>query len=267
MFPSNQLGREIEQMEGVRAGTQEMMVATPAWFASFYPKIEVFELPFLFADWDEIAKVYDSEVFEQISKDAEATTGIKIVGWFPLGFRNVYSNKRHVEKLEDLSGLKLRLQNAKVHIRTFEALGAVPISLPAADVYQAIKTGVIDGAETPTTIIALQKYAEIAPYISKTQHFFATFLIYVNAKMYDGLSIEHKRAFDSAVRAAAAAGYELARKADQDAEAVIKAAGGKIAEPSAATKAALRAAVKKVYDEFGPALEPYYSKVMALQSK
>jgi tripartite ATP-independent transporter DctP family solute receptor len=262
IFPSGQLGQQVEQLEGVRAGTQEINLATPAWFSAFFPQIEVLELPFLVNDWDAATRLFESDVMGEVVADAEKESGIRIAGWMPVGFRNVFNKDRPVEKIEDLAGMKIRLQNAAVHIATFKALGANPVALAYSEVYPGLQTGVIDAAESPSGQIVINKFYEVGPYVSQTQHFFAAMLVYVNSDFYGKLTPAEKEIFDDAMVAAEGAGYVIAKQNEDDAMAQLTKLGAKVNVPSDAEKQRMIEAVSPIYQEFAPKLEKYLDRVL-----
>ena len=120
-------------------------------------------------DWDSAERLLNSPVAKKVAAEAEQATGVKIAAWYPVGFRNVINNKRPVQELADLAGLKIRLQNSPVHLSTFRGMGANPIAVPWTEVYQAVQTGVVDGLENSLNVLLVHKFYEVAPYISQDQ--------------------------------------------------------------------------------------------------
>jgi tripartite ATP-independent transporter DctP family solute receptor len=261
LFPSLQLGKIVEQIEGVRDGSQEMMMSTPAWFNRFFQKIDVLSLPYLVTDWKSVDRLIKSKPFKDLLDEAERETGIKIVGAFPSGFRNVLNSVRPVNSMSDLNGLKLRLQDSKVHLATFKALGANPIALPWAEVYLAVQTGVVDGLEIPMTAIDQGKFYEVAPYISTTRHFFATYLIYMNKEFYDDLTKTEQQIVDDSIRAAEMVDLLLAETSEGVSSQTIVSRGGKVNAVSDSEITAMQKAVQPVYEEFGKVFEPTLSQL------
>jgi tripartite ATP-independent transporter DctP family solute receptor len=261
LFPALQLGQILEQVEGVQQGSQEMMMATPAWFSRFYPTIDVYSLPYLVKDWKAGAKLFNSPVTAEIWAAAEKASGIKIAGALPIGFRNVINTKRPVKTLADFAQLKIRLQNSPVQIATFKALGANPVTMAWGETYQAVQTGVVDGLENSLPILVSAKFADIAPYISKTQHFFEYFLVLVNKKFYEDLTPGEKAIYDKAMKTARERCIELVQKAEENAVAQLQKQGAKINDIDPAEIAKMEAAVKPVYAEYGNKFEPYLSRL------
>src|SRR5581483_5908929 len=205
IFPSLQLGPVTAEIQAVKLGTQEMFISTPAWFSSFYPKVDVLSLPYLVTDWNEAERLLTSDVLKRIAADAEKASGIKIVGIIPVGFRNIATSKKPVVKPEDLAGQKIRVQNSPVYLAIFKALKANPVAIDAGEIFLAVQNGVADGLETTYPIMLSSKYYQVAPNISETRHNFDVFLIYMNKGFYDGMSPEDRKAVDDSMRAAAIA--------------------------------------------------------------
>jgi tripartite ATP-independent transporter DctP family solute receptor len=259
LYPSMQLGKIVEQIEGVQQGVQEMAQSTAAWFSRFYPTIDALELPYLVTDWDSGERMYTSEAVKKLADEAEKATGIKIVAWFYLGFRHVINNKRPIGKLEDLSGIKIRLQDSPVHLATFRALGANPMAVPWAETYQAIQTGVVDGLENSLSNFVTQKFYEIAPYVSLTSHFFNPILVYMNSGFYNSLTPDEEKIINNALRAAEGMCLILAREADEAALKELKAGGAKVNSVPDDVIKAMQNEVKPVYEKYGKKFEPHFS--------
>jgi tripartite ATP-independent transporter DctP family solute receptor len=263
LFPSLQLGPVIEQMEGVKQGTQEMFISTPAWFSRFYNQVDVLSLPYLVTDWDAAERMMTSDVVRKLAADAEAASGIKIIGVLPVGFRNAATRVRAITKVEDFAGLKIRVQNSPVYLNAFRALKANPVALDAGEMYQAVQSGVVDGIESTFPIINSAKFFQVAPFISETRHNFDVFLVYLNKRFYEGLSADQRKAVDDAIRATEAASVVITRNAEAQALRALQAAGVKYNEVSKETLAALQRSVKPVYDEMGPKFEPNLTALRA----
>jgi TRAP-type C4-dicarboxylate transport system substrate-binding protein len=114
-----------------------------------------------------------------------------------------------VETLQDLKGLKLRVQNSPAHLATFQALGASPVALAWDETYQAVQTGVVDGLENANTVLLANKFPEIAPYVSNTRHLFGMLFAFVNPDFYNGLSEADRALLDDATATGGAPGRSV----------------------------------------------------------
>ncbi|MBL4645688.1 MAG: hypothetical protein COA52_14055 [Hyphomicrobiales bacterium] len=259
LFPSAQLGALAEQLENVQTGAQEMTLVSPAYSSQFFPAFNVLELPFLVTNWDEAGKMLNSDAFSTLTSDAEKAIGVKIVGNFPYGFRNVANSDHPVVLLDDLKGLKLRTQSSPVHIAAFEALGANPIAIDWSETYQAVQTGVVDGLENANSVLIANHFPEIAPNISVTHHLFGMLLVVMNAKVYDDLSDDDQALLESAINAAEEINLRRALEIEESSVAELEKMGAKVNNVAPDQIAAMRAAIAPVYEKFGPEFEPYLS--------
>ena len=259
LFPSEQLGSLVEMVENVRQGAQEIALASPGWFSQFYPRMDVLELPFLMTDWGQVERVLNSQAFKDLTSNAEKQTGLRIYGRFPYGFRQIVNSKHPIKTLDDLKGMKLRVQNSPAHIAIFRALGATPIVVAWGETYQAVQTGVVDGLENAHTVLAENKFPEVAKYISETNHLFGMLLAYVNPKFLNSLSPQDRALLDKAMATAEATSIKLAKEVDAQAVTNLKSMGAVINDVSPETMKAMRAAVQPVYDNLGPKFEPELS--------
>jgi tripartite ATP-independent transporter DctP family solute receptor len=259
LFPSSQLGNIPEMMENVRRGAQDMTLGSPGLFSRFYPRADMLEMPFLVTDWDQANRMLRSEAFQNLMKAAEQQTQIKIVGNFPYGFRNIINSKRPIRTVEDFKGLKLRTQASPAHLAAFRALGANPVALPIDETYQAVQTGVVDGLENANSMLLANKYPEIAKQVSLTKHLFGMLLVFMNPKLYDGLSEADRALVMKALREAEAFNLKLSLEADANSVEGLRKAGATVTEVTPENLKAMRAALQKVYDEFGAKFEPELS--------
>lgn len=250
VFPNLQLGPVAQELQSVKLGTQEMFISTPAWFSGFYPKVDVLSLPYMAANWDEAERLLKSDALKKIEADAEAASGIKILGTIPVGFRNLATRNKLVQKPGDLSGLKIRVQNSPVYLAIFKSLGANPVAIDAGEMFLAVQNGVVDGIETTYPIMLSSKFYQVAPNISETRHNFDVFFIYINKTFFDSMSPEDQKAIQGAVDSAALQGITITKNAEQQAKRSLIAAGAKVQDVSPETIQALRAKTQVVYDQF-----------------
>ncbi len=256
LFPSEQLGSLVEMVENVRQGAQEIALASPGWFSQFYPRIDMLELPFLVTDWNQARRMLNSKAFDDLVKAAQAKTGLLIYAKFPYGFRNVVNSKRPVKTLDDLKGLKLRVQNTPAHLAIFRSLGANPVAIAWSETYQAVQTGVVDGLENANTVLVANKFPEVAKYISVTHHLFGMLLAYINPQFYNRLGDDNRRLLDRAMKEAEAVSLRISLEQEQKAIQQLRDMGAQINVVSPEEIQRMRKAVRVVYDEFGPRFQP-----------
>lgn len=262
-FDSGTLGDEIVHMQQVRTGQLDVIpIGSDA--VQLDSKWAVFDIPFLFADRDAVARVLDGDIGRQLDESFQESAGLKVLGFGEIGFRNISNNVRPVKVPEDLKGLKLRTPGSKTRILSFEMLGASPIKMNIGEVYLALQQGVVDGQENPLGNIRKWSWYEVQKYISMSRHVYTPITFVMNLKRYDSLSDEQRAAVDRAARSAVLASRQYGVDNDAKLVAEIKdLAKGKVAF-NEIDSAAFKAAAKPIAVEIGKiAGEDFTSAVMA----
>ena len=208
IFPNGQLGSDERQLaESLQLGNIHATIVAGGALASFTPKIDVFNLPFIFKDLPHLYRASDGEPGQMVAKDLEAK-GLKVLAWFNGQPRSIINSKKPINSLEDLKGMKIRIMQSPVQIATFNALGALATPMAAGEVYSAIQQGVVDGAENHPFSIRSYKWYEVAPYYSLTNHFYEACPLLMDSNTFNSLSPELQKA----VLEAAAEGRDAMRK-------------------------------------------------------
>ena len=248
VFPNASLGDERTLIEGMQIGTIAMGVITNGPVANFLPEIAAFEMPFMFASPAQAYKVLDGEVGKKVLDKLDAIN-LKGLAYAERGFRNLTNSKRPVKVPADMAGLKIRVMENPVYIDTFKTLGTNAVPMAWTEALTALQQGTIDGQENPVNVIYSFKLSETQKYLSMTQHSYAPALFLMSKKVFSGFD---KATQDILVAAAQeAAVHERKWNADQMADMIkqLKEKGMQITEPDIA---AFQAAVKPVYDKYGP---------------
>ena len=227
-------------------------------------KWAVFDIPFLFADREAVAKVLDGEIGGQLDSSFQASAGLKVLGFGEIGFRNISNNVRPIVKPEDLAGVKLRVPGSKTRILAFEMLGAAPINMNIGEVYLALQQGTVDGQENPLGNIRKWSWYEVQKYISISRHVYTPITFVMNLARYEGLSDDQRAAVGRAARAAVLASREYGTQNDANLLAEItELAKGKVAFNDIDV-AAFQAAAGPIAVEIGKvAGEEFTASVMA----
>jgi TRAP-type transport system periplasmic protein len=229
VYPSGQLGNDMKVLEGVKLGTIDIGMTGNPFYTSFAPELNVFDLPYLFRDFDHAYKVFDGPIGTEMRQGLDKH-GMKSLGVFEIGFRNVTNNKRAVKVPDDMKGLKLRTTPNPAHLQAFRLLGANPVPMPITEVYLALKTGAVDGQENPIAHIYAMKFQEVQKYMSLTFHAYTSSIVVMNLKKFQELKPEHQKIFTESVQEAANWERKLNRELDVEALAKIKAAGVQVEE-------------------------------------
>ena len=239
IFPAQQLGGASENVQAVKIGAIEMMWVGTAFLTRTVPELELIGLPFQFATREQAFEVVDGPVGDALDEKM-AAEGMTSMGYMELGFRQLTNNSKPVVTIEDISGLKIRLQPNETHLAAFRALGANPVAMDIKELYSALEQGVIDGQENPFAIINVAGYPEVQKYVSNTGHFFDFISVVANKDWFDGLDEETRALIGEAMDTAVAFQRELAMEQDAEALDKLTAAGMTYTEVSPELAAKLR---------------------------
>jgi tripartite ATP-independent transporter DctP family solute receptor len=199
LFPAMQLGGATENVDQVRSGSIFAVFTSIAYFSRSVPEYEAVSLPFLFSNRDQAFRVMDGPVGEQLDEKMQAL-GFVNLGYGELGFRHVTNNLRPITSVEDFKGMRIRLQPNEVHLQTFRALGANPVSMDVSELYSALQQGVMDAQENPYNIIFSRRFNEVQKHFSDTGHFYDFINVAANKGIYDRLSEEHRKIIHEATQ-------------------------------------------------------------------
>ncbi|EPX85667.1 TRAP transporter substrate-binding protein [Salipiger mucosus] len=162
VYDNATLGDEMESIQGTQIGTVDIAVTANSTLSNFVPDLSVFSLPFLFEDAEQMDRALsDPEVIDAIQSALDAQ-GFHLLSIFSAGTRHIMT-KTPIETMEDMAGLKIRTMQNPAHVDTFAAFGANPTPLAYTELYGALETGVVDGAEAANTNFYSQKFYEVAP--------------------------------------------------------------------------------------------------------
>ncbi|MDR0355511.1 MAG: TRAP transporter substrate-binding protein [Deltaproteobacteria bacterium] len=197
VFPDTELGSELDLIESLQMGKVDMTVISTAPLAAFSREFMVYDLPFIFPDAKTARLVLDGPIGQ---KSLESVQNISMIGltFFENGFRHVTNSVRPVVAPGDAKGLRIRTMENRIHMASFEALGAVPTPMSFAELYGALKLSRTDGQENPIPIIYTSKFFEVQKYCSLTGHFYSPTPMFISLYAWEKLSDEQKLIFRQA---------------------------------------------------------------------
>jgi len=186
VYPNSSLFKDGEEMEALQLGSVQMLAPSLAKFGPLgVREFEVFDLPYVFDNFEELHKVTEGPVGAALFKKLESKGLIGLAYW-DNGFKVMSANKP-IRVPADYKGLKMRIQSSKVLGDEIKALGAIPQVMAFSEVYQALQTGVVDGTENPPSNFYTQKMQEVQKYLALTDHGYLGYAVIVNKKFWDGL--------------------------------------------------------------------------------
>lgn len=198
VYPNSQLYKDKEEMEALQLGAVQMLAPSLAKFGPLGVKeFEVFDLPFIFNDYDDLHKVTKGPAGKALL-DKLAPKGILGLAYWDNGFKSFSANSP-IKTPADLKGKKLRIQNSKVLEEQMRTIKAIPQMLAFSEVYQALQTGVVDGTENPISNFYTQKMHEVQKYMTITDHGYLGYAVIVNKKFWEGLPADIRTQLETAL--------------------------------------------------------------------
>lgn len=247
VFHAGVLGSQPDAIEQVRLGIIDFGVFSLGPMGQAVPETNVVSLPFIFKDVPSMYKLMDGEGGEAIGKALEAK-GIVALGYYDAGARSFYNSIKPINTPDDVEGMKVRVMNNDLFVGMIESMGGNATPMAFAEVYQSIKTGVVDGAENNPPSYESTSHFEVAQYYSMSQHLIIPECLCMSKKTFDSLTPEQQ----DVVREAGRKSTDLQRKLWQEREKasmeIVKAGGVTVNE--IADKSVFQAAMTPVYDSF-----------------
>lgn len=197
-LPAAQMGGQREIIESVSLGVLEMGYGEGGIYSAYVPQFGIIALPYLYSDFDHWQRVVDGPVGAGLAQSLEQNGNIRLLNWMTAGYRNTFLRGRPIEKPADFQGIKIRLPEAPVFVRTFSHLGASPTPIPAPEMYTALQTGVVDAMEGSLEVGFTYKIFEVTKYLSMTKHILNDGSFAINSGFFNGLSAPDQEALTRA---------------------------------------------------------------------
>jgi C4-dicarboxylate-binding protein DctP len=249
VYPNSALFKDGEEMEALQLGSVQMLAPSLAKFGPLGAReFEVFDLPYIFDDYDELHKVTQGPLGAALFKKLEPK-GIVGLAYWDNGFKVMSANKP-IRVPADYKGLKMRIQSSKVLGDEMKALGAIPQVMSFSEVYQALQTGVVDGTENPPSNFYTQRMHEVQKYAALTEHGYLGYAVITNKKFWDGLPADIRTTLEGAMKEATKYANDIARKENEDAlEAVRNSGKTEIIQLTSEQKAQMKQALLPVHKQ------------------
>jgi len=192
-YPGAQLGQEPQVLQLVRAGDVEFCISSSANAATLSPQAGVMSMHFLFRSEAHLIKaIADPDVGKAVkAMISETVQGARVIALATLGLRSMYS-KREIRTIDNIKGLKVRVQATPTEDTTFPAYGAQIVHMPFGSVYTSLQTGVVDVAENGVNVYLANKHYEVAPVLSMTEHEANNSLVWISDKLWNSLTAEQQ---------------------------------------------------------------------------
>lgn len=251
VYPSGQLGEDSDCYELLQMGGLDLYRGNASTIGDYGKvKISAMALPYIFRDRDHFWKVCESETGKEVLDDLKES-GIGMVGicYLDEGARNFFTTTKEITSLADIKGLKIRVQNSELMLSTISALGANPTPIDYNELYTALQTGVVDGAENPPASYYSNLFYEPAPYYVLDGHTYSPSMILMSEIVWNQLSEEEQNILMEAGEDTQQYNREMIEEADEEAYDALRKEGVTITELT--DKEAWSEAMAPVYEKYG----------------
>ncbi|MCL3861799.1 TRAP transporter substrate-binding protein [Actinotalea sp. K2] len=225
VFPNESLGAQAEALQLVADGTIELAIISGPQLENMNTDFLVFNLPLVFDDIDhQMSVVNDDEIVGDLYASLE-DRNVSVLGAYTAGDRNIYTTDKPIVTPADTAGLKIRVQESETHLKMIELMGGSPTPMAFGEVYTALQSGVLDGAENNEVSYVSQRHVEVAPYFSYTRHLIVPDYLVASTSSLDELSAEDRAIFDEEFLASVEEQVALWATATDEAIAAMEEAG------------------------------------------
>ncbi|MGO1058562.1 TRAP transporter substrate-binding protein DctP [Planococcus sp. FY231025] len=265
VFPSGQLGDQQTMIQSLQMGALDLYRTNPSYLSDLgMAKMNVLHLPFLFRDVDHAWNVIDSPVGQEFL-DVINDSGQQMIG---LGYlaespRNFFFRDQPVTKLEDMKGLKLRVPPSQMYLDIVQSFGASPTPIAFSELYSALQTGIVDGAEQPIAGYDANNYQEVAPYYTMNGHELAPSVILVSELTWNSLSEEDQKLMKETMKETEDFMHKLGKEEDENSLKAMEEAGVTISELEDREKWV--EVVKPLYEKYGADYLDVIEEIQATQ--
>ncbi|MEN8230597.1 MAG: TRAP transporter substrate-binding protein [Bacteroidota bacterium] len=216
IYPNAILGNDRILIEGLKLGSQDIVITGTALIGWYTPGYGLIEAPFLFRNYNHLDKVMYGEIGKELEQQIFDKCGLRFLAYFHRGSRYLTTTNTEIRTPEDLTGLKMRVPELPVYIKSWEIFGANPTPITYSDMFMALKQGVVDGQENPLEVIYTSHLYETQSYVMNTRHLVGFYAVAVSDRFYKKYSQEHQETIKKAVLEAADYQNSLVQKYEQD---------------------------------------------------
>src|SRR5713226_4097961 len=265
MFAAMQLGGEKEAIEQAQVGAIQIARVSVGALGPVVDDLNVFNMPFLFRDTAHMQKVIDGPIGQELLDKVSNNPNTRMIGlaWMDAGARSIYDTRRAINSIEDLKGLKVRVMGNPMFVDMMNALGGNGVAMGYDQVFSALQTGVVDGAENNPPSFVFDNHYQVAKYYTLTEHLIVPEMLVFSKKAWDTLSKDEQELLKKFGREAQLEERVLWQKYEAQALEKAKAAGIQIIELK--DKKPFQAAVKPVWDKYGPKFAEMIKRIQAVE--
>ncbi|HEX5515614.1 MAG TPA: TRAP transporter substrate-binding protein [Gammaproteobacteria bacterium] len=248
IFHSGQLGSAREMFEGLQVGSLQITLVPGARISGFAPQMQLLDLPFLFPDTASMESILDGPIGQDLLKTM-APQKVTGVAFYIDGFKQMTANKP-LHAPEDFKGLKFRTMESDIIMAQYRALGADPVAVDYAEVYNALQMGVVDGHENPIILIHDMKFHEVQKYLMLSDHAMLGGMLLYSTPWFERLSKNDQQVLMEAGRKLVLEQRKGAKAIEAANLKVIENSGTQVVRLTPEQKQALRAQMLKAHQVY-----------------
>jgi tripartite ATP-independent transporter DctP family solute receptor len=262
VYGNSALGSEKDTIEQVRIGALDMIRINVAPMNNVVPETMVPTMPFVFRSTAHMRKVLDGPIGDEILNACEKQ-GLIGLAFYDSGSRSFYTVKKPIRTLADMKGLKIRVQQSDLWVAMMQALGANATPMPYGEVYTALKTGLVDGAENNWPSYESSRHFEAAKFYSITEHSLAPEIMLFSKKVWDTLTADDQKIIRQAAKESVPYMRKLWDEREDKSRKIVESSGSQIVTVD---KKPFQDAMKPVYDKFitDPGLKDMIRRIQAV---
>jgi tripartite ATP-independent transporter DctP family solute receptor len=265
MYASMQLGGEKEAIEQAQVGAIQFARVSVGALGPVIDELNVFNMPYLFRNTAHMQKVIDGPIGQELMDKVtnNPTAGLVAICWMDAGARSLYDTKKPIRNINDLKGMKFRVMGNPMFVDMMNALGGNGVAMGYDQVFSALQTGVVDGAENNPPSFVFDNHYQVAKFYTLDEHLIVPEMVVFSKRTWNTMSKEDQALVIKFGREAQLEERELWGKYEKDAMEKAKAAGITITE--IADKKPFQDAVKPVWEKYGPKYADMIKRIQAVQ--
>ena len=261
VFPNEQLGKEIDLINGIQLGTVDMTI-TGESLQNWAQKAALLAIPYALRDLDHLDAVASGEIGDEIEAQITETTQLRPIAYFARGPRNLTSN-RPIKSPDELNGLRLRVPNVPLFVSVWETLGAKPTPMAFSEVFTSLQSGTIDAQENPLSLIKSASFYEVQENVNLTEHVRSWIYVVIGENQFSSMPEDLQQAVTEAAGRMQEYERELFLAEEQQLVDDLKEQGMEFVEVD--KQAFVDKAKPAVLDALDDDLEPLFEKMLSTQ--
>jgi tripartite ATP-independent transporter DctP family solute receptor len=266
MYPSMQLGGEKEAIEQAQVGAIAFARVSVGALGPVIDDLNVFNLPYVFRNTTHMQHVIDGPIGQELlEKVTNSGKGLIGLCWMDAGARNFYNTKKPIKTMADLKGMKVRVMGNPMFVDMANSMGGNGVAMGYDQVFSALQTGVVDGAENNPPSFVFDNHYQVAKFYTVDEHLIVPEMLVFSKKAFDAMSKEDQALLIKFSKEAQQEERKLWEVYEQQAMDKAKAAGIQIIQVSDADKKAFQDAVKPVWDKYGPKYEATVKRIQEVK--